>query len=428
MVINNSFINKMLIAISAFFALNPYFLWKTYNVFGINIYRIVLILAAITSFFEIMMPDLSKVHRKSIVCILYYILFYLFQHINTCDGRFSIELGYGLAVLILCVLVMKDAQYKKDILKYFTIIFAVALISGLFFWILYVLKVQVPYSVLQPEYAGKVEGGFFYRHYLGCVFLDHKYNIEYFTKYKICGMFDEPGVIGTIGALLLVSNHFWENRKDKWLLIIFVGGALTFSLAFYIIIGVYIILKLFCQKKLRIDKISLYFIFIGISLLVIFLSISNIRYILNEILWEKMKSFISSLTTGGYRVPSAYWVNFQNLIIDNNKLMFGLGYGARDFQEFYGSSFITDLLVEYGIVGSIFYLMIPFVTAILTCPKGKIDWIFLFLFMLSAYQRPQFFNITYMVIFLGGIYNFDDVKGEHGEKEYNIKRYRIFKN
>lgn len=57
---------------------------------------------------------------------------------------------------------------------------------------------------------------------------------------RFFGMYDEPGVVGTIAGAILMTRQF--NFK-KWINIpIFIAGILSFSLFFYVIFAIYVIL------------------------------------------------------------------------------------------------------------------------------------------------------------------------------------------
>lgn len=63
-------------------------------------------------------------------------------------------------------------------------------------------------------------------------FCNAQQDVRYIAQ--IFGMYDEPGVVGTIAGAILMTRQF--NFK-KWINIpIFIAGILSFSLFFYVIL------------------------------------------------------------------------------------------------------------------------------------------------------------------------------------------------
>lgn len=85
-------------------------------------------------------------------------------------------------------------------------------------------------------------------------FGDHAYDIyglcvkqNVYSTIRFYGPYDEPGVIGTYSALMLIINKFSLKSFKNWVHII--AGVLSLSLFFFIIIGVYIIFSAIHHKK-----------------------------------------------------------------------------------------------------------------------------------------------------------------------------------
>ncbi|MDE5833987.1 MAG: hypothetical protein K2H26_00545, partial [Ruminococcus sp.] len=76
------------------------------------------------------------------------------------------------------------------------------------------------------------------------------------------GYFDEPGIVGTICAVLLTTKKF--DLKDKYTWSILFAGLLSLSLFFYVIMLIYIIL--YCSWKTRLAL----FLFFSILIVVLY--------------------------------------------------------------------------------------------------------------------------------------------------------------
>ena len=76
--------------------------------------------------------------------------------------------------------------------------------------------------------------------------------------YRFMGPFDEPGVLGTISALLLSADKLNLNKNSNK--IIFFSGLISLSLAFYVLISLYFILAM----VLKLNKRNILFIILAI--------------------------------------------------------------------------------------------------------------------------------------------------------------------
>lgn len=401
---------NFLVSVTAFIALDPFIIWKSYQPHNYLLYPVLLIVTSIVVAFNV--AATSKVYKNGAIYFIYLLLFFLFQHLHTSSGGVSIEIGFSLILCIIFGLLLCGQQRICVILKYFTVIFAVSLIPAIIFSVLYAIKIHLDFSVLYSNNVVKGDLGFFYRHYFGCVFLDHEYNTGYLNQYKICGMFDEPGTVGTIGALLLIGNDFWENKNNKWLRIILLGGIMSFSLAFYILMMIYVMVKCFRHVSYRLNRSRAVLFLIGTIAAITVLLNSSIGTMLYSVIFQKMGRAIVNIMYGSGRLTEEYKTSFIELL-HSSYAFFGLGYGAKQHGTVFEGSLITDLVVEYGLFGTLLFLMIPLLALLLLCKRSQRNWLFLFALFMSMYQRPQIFNLTYMIIILGSI------KMQRGNKSVN---------
>src|SRR5690606_28258663 len=79
--------------------------------------------------------------------------------------------------------------------------------------------------------------------YILFIQVQHEFVVRFYS------IFDEPGTLGTLSAFVLYGNRYMFRRKEN--LIILIGGILTFSLAFYILL----IAGLFIQNIRNIKQI-----------------------------------------------------------------------------------------------------------------------------------------------------------------------------
>ncbi|MBR3387855.1 MAG: hypothetical protein IKG84_06465 [Bacteroidales bacterium] len=96
---------------------------------------------------------------------------------------------------------------------------------------------------------------------------------------RFSGPFDEPGVVGTYGALILAVSKF--NFKDWRTITIFLAGIFSFSLFFYIVSLVYLLFYYIVVKK------NVVMSFILIATLFIFYAATKDNPIFYEYIWKR---------------------------------------------------------------------------------------------------------------------------------------------
>ena len=90
---------------------------------------------------------------------------------------------------------------------------------------------------------------------IATIFTDNRYYDVYpFLVYqqglylRFNSIFDEPGYYGTIVALYLVLDNLDFSKKQN--IVLLIGGVLTLSFAFYLILGVALLLKAFLNRSI----------------------------------------------------------------------------------------------------------------------------------------------------------------------------------
>ena len=90
---------------------------------------------------------------------------------------------------------------------------------------------------------------------------------------------------------------------------------------------------------------------------------------------------------------------FENWL-KSDKLLFGYGIGYYDFT---GTLSYKQELLKFGIIGFIFEYGALLLDCIKKSNKYISSLIFVFLFFVNIYQRPEIYTLIYMVILYGGI-------------------------
>lgn len=209
---------------------------------------------------------------------------------------------------------------------------------------------------------------------------------------KFMSVFDEPGVVGTLVALL-ISYRKLEFNKIKDIVLI-VAGLLSFSLSFYIVLLINLLYNRTLNLKFYLIFViilfSFYYVkpeFVKVALLDRFIVGNNIGIVDNrstETFNDEYDSFVKKGGAG---------------------LFFGLGPNAlaklsKDI-ELNVSSYKT-LIYQFGILGAVLFISFFFYATYKFAPVKR-GWFFFIIFLALAWQRPGVFNYFNLLIFLSGL-------------------------
>jgi hypothetical protein len=202
---------------------------------------------------------------------------------------------------------------------------------------------------------------------------------------RFCAYYDEPGVVGTISGILFLCNGF--NFKKICNIPIFIGGILSFSLAFYLVLIIYGIFFLPLKYKL-------FFTSVFIILLFVF-NQNQVVQLVNNYIFSRMQ-IKNGEWVGDNRTISSF-DNWYNNFKKTDDFYWGIGREKSLIVNLGGASY-KDLIVSYGVVFFIIYCLAFFFMAYGRFGLRKELYIFLFLFLAIIYQRP--FITNYFYVFL----------------------------
>lgn len=337
------------------FLLNlPFFVW------GIDKSNIVFFIP----FVIISLFYLKKIREKDLIIITFFAIVFLYISISSSRNLF----GYINALLFLIFFLVND---KVIIRTYnaFKLIFAISLLLSLTVYILIIFfSIPFNYTIIKPLNELKINNYVKYPFLVSEGFIGMKYlNIRFF------GMFDEPGVVGSLVTILLFADNY--NLKSKQNIIFFISGIFSFSFYFYLSSAVYFLL--FSANKIR---------FFFALLFILFFSLTSNNEILSTIIWDRFK-FEDKKLKGDNRSEIKLDIEFEKLI-QSNEVFFGKGGNYTKKMELMGSSSYKLLIVDYGIV---FMIILFFAFWFLAKYKIKdrfLIFIYLFLIIGMMYQRP----------------------------------------
>ncbi len=202
--------------------------------------------------------------------------------------------------------------------------------------------------------------------------------------YRYQGIFDEPGVMGTICALLLCSKIYYTRFQFILLLI---AGLASMSTAFILILTVYFFF-------LKPFKALVIYLPIGAFLIFMTREIPMLGYLfytkINNLLFKGESNRVSD--------SAEKFIDIENNKLDVWHFIFGRGYGYVSSQKTDISSWQV-IWIDSGALGLLLVLL-----ALTCCAVAKrVNLIyaipFFMAFIASFMQRPGIFNLFYIFIF-----------------------------
>ena len=310
-------------------------------------------------------------------------LYYVISFINAFkDPSFNIVLF----VIMICFCFSNNntklIAYK--IYRYFLIVTA---FLGIIAYVSYIFSLGIPYRIV-PFYDR-----------IDTNYVDFKFaylTTRIFTS-RLCGLFNEAGYFGTIIALVLIADNV--NLRKIGNIILLVAGILTFSLAYFILI---IFAVLYRGLK---DRTTIIIVLLTALALAVALPVLSEKFPEVELLLDRFM-FNDGEWVGDNRSSDSVDLTFMKMFTNNENLAFGYGSGYLKYLDETGTSSYKGLIIDYGLVGTILFLGLLFLSARSLMKSQNVtkrSMLLLICFFLSVYQRPHVIAINFLLVLFGGI-------------------------
>lgn len=397
-------------AITLIAILNPFFIWDGYcnGMFSRNVPVLKLLYIVTVLLGAIYIMNISKIPFDRIYLAMT-LMFCLVVLEFICGGKFNNVKSIGIVSILNIIMIgmfcLFPDSLKYRIYQYFRFLFVISIIPGILYSLLTFIGVKVNFELLNAASEIKQNSNVIYLHFPLAVQITKTYDlIGNINRFRLCGIYDEPGRVGTICALFLTAedlriNKDWKNR------FLFVGGVLSLSVAFFIILTFVFIFKLIKNRKIK--YLLLLTIIVGI-----FFVFSQIEF--NNVALSALQKrlVINSNGLAGNNRTNAEFEKFFGAFLKNSniyRLLFGYGDGAAYAycsMHNLGSSSYKCIIYDLGFIGSFFYILWIILYGIVYSKNKSIRWltvINVLIFLINLYQRPTIFNPSYLLIPLAGI-------------------------
>lgn len=364
-------IPAMVTAVLLFYLAQPYFFWSP---FFSNMYLKIFIVAIVGFLF---------LHNKkgfSFIDKILLLFFFITLLLYTVTGGHNIF--YFLACFPVIIIPFAKDSFLLNTYQFFLKIYCFISILSLLSWILAVTNIIGPYTTIPPLNPVKLGNYYVYPFLVS----------EIYPFVKFGCVFDEPGVVGTLSAIMLCINNLNMKKWTSWILLL--TGLCSLSLFFYIIIIVYAIgFSLTISKKLG---PSIFWIFILIIGIFAVMKVPALQENIGERLeWDADKASFSGDNRIDANLVDVYWSQMQG----NSSLLWGVQNKSSFLEEAESYSSIWINIIVNGVVCVSLYVMFFLIYAIHKCRNIWSLLLFSGLFFGTIYQRPNMFNALYVFLF-----------------------------
>lgn len=365
---------EWLLAVLLFFMTTPYFVWFT-----------IIPTVSVIGFYLLTVAHYSPIKNKYRIGVFLFSIFYFFVAI-----QYGMELSMVYTIVIPLVFLMDSVFLCKGFDKFIKILSACLAISIIVYILVVFFNVSLPHTPYAPKNAYKVMFGFTYDQY-PLLLLDPTNRGDILPRFY--GIYDEPGVVGTICAIIMVTNQY--NFKKKSLIPLFIAGFFSFSLFFYIITICYYIITL------RRSNIVFTILF-AVLIFFVLSKISGVEELVyNRFLIEDGRWLGDSRDKEGYGQWFSDFVNSSDFLL-------GLGPGANLEHNLGGASY-KDIIVNYGFIMFLFYI-VSLIVLIFNYSKGLRNLIICSIVIMGyVFQRPFITDVFMPISFLYILYKAADM-------------------
>lgn len=364
-------IHKVAIIIITLYAVNSGFLAFANEKYS-HLYYIITLFVQYSSFFMFLylLFENRSLKKRNFYLTIIPIIYMLLLLFHTRGGYSGLWLGTFTVLVLFCFL--KSDVHAELFFKFYQIIQILNFISVIIY-IFYILNINIGFTKV-PFYNSET---LYYT----------KYHVFAIYGIRLCGVFNEPGALGTICAFLFVAVDSKVRKSERILLA--VTGMMTFSLAFYTIFIGYLGIKY--VKRINDPK---YFIALIILLLCIVIILNA------DFQNEELNYYLKRIVSGRSNRTSEKFDLLYKKLWNSWQIFIGLGAGSSKGLD---TSSYRNYIYDFGLIG-FFMMMFSWILNVWVNVRGHKQCILLAVaFFASVYQRPMaLITILGYVVMIGG--------------------------
>lgn len=304
---------------------------------------------------------------------------------------------YGGYLLLFSCFAFPKYDFSKEVYNYFRKILAIVFLISLCQWLLYLCGISFFSFYLNPLNELKQHD---YIAIPPCLVVPN-FILDSFRFYSC---FDEPGVVGTIAGLILYIEGY--KIRDPYNLIIFLAGLCAFSFFFIGATLIYISLKYLRRKPI--------YLFLILGACYVFYQCTKENEVLDTLVYSRLEWDSSSQSFVGDSRATDELKSYYDRIKTTSTIYFGVN--ENELSVFSGSYGYRNVVLRFGIIFCILYLVFYIVYAKIHITKTSDFIIFSVLLLIVFYQRPNLYDAVYIFLLTQFIRN-------HSADYYLLSKY-----
>lgn len=344
-----------------------------------NILRVIVYVCVVLSAIIITIKNTKKAYLPIAILIPLVYVFIIYYNSYT-------KAGFN-ALLLLeleCFFLLEDVE-KKKIYDYFKGYIYLLSLIGIIVYFCSIIGIPLLHTTV-PYYD-----------HTSTVYLN--YGFTYLSRYggvtRLCGLFNEPGYLGTMIAFVLCTENM--NLKDKKNIIMFIAGCCTLSVAFFLIVALYTIITKVKDPKYIIPLVLLFAFYFFVLPHIHFSNVA-VQRLVNRL------SFANGALVGDNRSNSVIDGVLADVLSSPEYMLWGYGNGYTSTLTYLGGiSTYKSYIINFGLVGFGLIFIPPILEAIRQSRMNRTIVIYIICFVLSIYQRPNIYSLSYFAVLYGGI-------------------------
>ena len=325
----------------------------------------------------------KKIHYPLIPLLA--IAVFLIRNVHVASGL-DVNISGVLMILLLLVFSFFTPPEAEKLYKGLRMYMIVLSCIGIVISIDFLVGLGLPH--VNVPYYGINQFASYENYYISYLYVD-------MSGIRLCGLFNEPGYMGTVIGLLLIIEKFNYHRKGN--LIMLIAGFFTLSLAFFILLIVGLILRTSFSVRNFVIIVSL-LIVAAVGVVIFDKSGTVTELVVREFTYDKETNSL-----GGHRRENDSFMQILKEFENNGPQLFGYGTGYCQKKGVEKTASVRVNFVEWGYLGSALIYGVLIIIGYMATKRNKNALVFLSCFVISIFQRPNVFTALFFIILLGGI-------------------------
>ena len=360
---------------------NPYFFW---NLLG-NFYVKILVFMLGMLIFWKYSDKRSASYRST---LYFYILLFVIFIINEYAKGARLGVVSYLPYVMIGFVPLVKKHFGLWVFHKFATIYAIIIGLSMISWIAALMGLLSPIGQLgEGNETLEMQRKIYLVYPLSLVLIRDTYDVA-----RFCGIFDEPGVVGTLGGLILCALRF--NIKDWRCVVVLLSGFLSTSMFFYGVAAVYWLSELIFVKKNY--KLML---LIMVGIIGSYLLTRN-NHTVSVLVWNRFEwnSEIGGFA-GNTRETEGTTLAMKRMR-ESGEIWLGVKDKNAYWKENFGSSSIYNVIAMYGIIVVTLYIVWLLRVGFHYKVNNWDYLLYCFVIIGCMYQRTNLFSLPYTFLFV----------------------------